>query len=380
MFKVIIDQIREIYKTDQFIPLHAPVFPGNEKKYLMDCIDTTFVSSVGKYVEDFEKRICEFTGLPYSVATTNGTSALHLSLILAGVDQNSAVITQSLTFVATANSIAYCGALPLFVDSAKDNLGMDPNSLRDFLSKHCERKANGEVIHRESNKVVKACVPMHVFGHPCDTVSISKICQEFGLFLIEDCAESLGSLEAGKHTGGVGSMATLSFNGNKIMTTGGGGMILFRDKKLAEKARHLSTTAKLPHAWEFIHDQIGYNYRLPNINAALGCAQLESLPKFLENKRLLSQKYSEFFQGLGVHFIQEPKGSRSNYWLNAILLKDKKHRDECLQALNEAQVMARPLWNLMHVLPAFKACPRTAMPNAEMFSDRLVNIPSGVIL
>jgi len=381
MFSKVIDEIRQLFGTDKQIPLHAPVFCGHEKKYLNECVDSTFVSSVGAFVGKFERMVSNFTKIPYAVATTNGTSALHMSLLLAGVDRESAVLTQSLSFVATANAIVYCQALPIFIDSDEKNLGMSADSLSSFLEKNCQRNVRGELIHTASGRLIKACVPVHVLGHPCDIQAISAVCGKYGILIIEDCAESLGSTYLhDQHTGKASSMATLSFNGNKIVTTGGGGMILFKDEALAQKAKHLTTTAKVPHAWEFYHDEVGYNYRLPNLNAALGCAQMECLEDFLQRKRSLAQNYQAFFEKEGLQFLKEPPGCYSNYWLNAVILENKKQRDDFLRELNGAQIMSRPLWHLMPTLPAFQESPRTEMTNAQNYVDKIVNIPSGVIL
>lgn len=360
MFTKEIKFIQEQYQTTSFIALHEPFFDNLEKDLLVNCIDSTFVSSVGKYVDEFEEKIAQFCGVKKAVACVNGTNALHLALKLVGVTTGDHVVTQALTFIATANAILYCNAQPVFLDVDKETLGLCPQKLEDYIKK---------------DKNVKAIVPMHTFGHPCKINEIKEICKKYRVPLVEDCAESLGSYYTDIHTGNFGEIGILSFNGNKIITTGGGGMLLFNDEKLAQKAKHLTTQAKLPHRWEFHHDEIGYNYRMPNLNAALGVAQLEKLPFFLEKKRNLAKKYAQYF---GDSFVQEPKNAMSNFWLNAILLKDKKERDAFLEETNNAKVMTRPVWTLMHKLPMYKNAPHGDLSNAEFFEERLVNIPSGV--
>lgn len=367
--------IRGLYQTEEFIPLHEPRFVGREKTYVLDCIDSTFVSSVGKYVDRFESMMSEYTGAKFAVATVNGTAALHIGLKLAGVEQGNEVLTQPLSFVATCNAISYCGAIPVFVDVDKDTLGMSPVSLRSFLEGNATRTAAG-CINKSTGRKLAAVVPMHTFGLPCRIDEIASICMEFGIPLIEDAAESLGSTYKGKHTGRFGALAAFSFNGNKTVTTGGGGMIITDDAVLANRAKHITTTAKKPHPYEFIHDEVGYNYRLPNINAALGCAQMEILPRLLESKRAVSAAYAEFFAGTRVKFIREPKHSHSNYWLNALCLKDKQKRDAFLRDMNEAGVMSRPIWKLLNELPMFSACQFTDLSNAKWLEERVVNIPS----
>lgn len=362
MFEKEVDFIRNLYGTRDFIALHEPFFDEHEIKLTNECIKSTFVSSVGKFVDDFEQKIAQFCGVKYAVACVNGTSALHLALKITGVKDGDKVITQPLTFIATANAICYCNAKPVFVDIDKDTLGLSPEKLEDYLRK---------------NKGIKAVVPMHTFGHPCKIEEIKEICDRFEIKLIEDCAESLGSFYKGVHTGNFGEIGILSFNGNKTITTGGGGMLLFNDETLAKKAKHLTTQAKLPHRWKFEHDEIGYNYRMPNINAALGLAQLEKLPKLLNNKRKLAKKYSDFF---GERFINEPKYAISNFWLNAILLKDAKERDAFLTYTNDKNVMTRPAWTLMNKLKMFQDCEHGDLSNALWVEDRLVNLPSSVKL
>lgn len=362
MFKNEVEFIREIYGTNDFIALHEPFFDEREKQLVIECIDSTFVSSVGKFVTEFEEKIADFCGVKRAVACVNGTNSLHLALVLAGVKPGDRVITQPLTFIATANAISYCGAESVFVDVDKDTMGLSPEKLEEFLK-------------NDSN--IKAVVPMHTFGHTCRVDEIRQVCYKYGIKLIEDCAESLGSYYKGIHTGGFGEIGILSFNGNKIITTGGGGMLLFQDTELADRAKHLITQAKVPHSWEFVHDEIGYNYRMPNLNAALGVAQLEKLPIFLEEKRVLAKKYKDFF---GAKFVDEPKDSKSNFWLNALLFADRKERDEFLTYTNDNGVMTRPAWCLMNKLPMFKNCTCGDLSNALWLEDRLVNIPSGVSL
>lgn len=372
-----IDFIKKIYGEEGYIPLHVPRFVGNEKKYLNECIDSTFVSSVGKYVDRFEEMLCEITGSKYAVACMNGTAALHMSLILADVKENDEVITQALTFVATANAISYQKAHPIFLDSASDNLGLCPNDLEAFLAENAEIK-DGECFNKNTGRRIKACIPMHTFGHPADLDSITSICEKYNIFLIEDAAESIGSYYKGKHTGTISKLAALSFNGNKTVTAGGGGAILIQDEVLAKKAKHLTTTAKVPHKWEFYHDEIGYNYRMPNLNAALICAQLENLESFIENKRETAAKYREFFKNTEFTFIDEPENCKSSFWLNAIQVKDLKERDEFLEFTNSNNVMTRPVWKLMNSLPAFKHCQCTELINAKKYEETIVNIPSSV--
>ena len=375
----VIKFIKSIFKDDNFIPLHEPKFVGNEKKYLNECIDSTFVSSVGKFVNEFEKRITNYTGTKYAIATTNGTSALHISLILAGVDKDCEVITQSLTFVATCNAISYCNAKPIFIDVDRDTMGLSPSSLRYFLENNTTLK-NKKCINKKTKKIIKACVPMHSYGHPCRIDEIRKICDEYNIFLVEDAAESLGSIYKGKHTGTFGHIGTLSFNGNKIITAGGGGCIITNDKFFANKAKHLTTTAKVPHKWEFNHDMVGYNYRMPNLNAAILVAQLENLNNFLKKKRQLAKNYEVFFKSINYTFFKEPKDSKSNYWLNSIILKDKKQRDKFLEDTNSKGVMTRPIWTLMNKLPMFKDAECDELKNSEWLDQRVVNIPSSAKL
>ena len=378
MFKNVINFIQEVYKSKDFIPLHAPKFIGNEKKYLNECIDSTFVSSVGKFVDEFEAKIASYTGSKYAVATVNGTSALHIALILADVKNDDEVITQPLTFVATCNAISYCGAKPIFVDVDKDTMGLSPTALKEFLEKNTIIK-NHSCVNNKTGKVIKACVPMHTFGHPCRIDKIKDICDHYYISVIEEAAESLGSFYKGKHTGTFGQMGIMSFNGNKIITAGGGGCILTNNGLLAKTAKHLTTTAKEPHEWKYSHDMIGYNYRMPNLNAALIVAQLEQIDKFLLRKRELAKAYEDFFVNTDVKFIKEPKDTKSNYWLNTVLLKDKEQRDLFLNETNSVDLMTRPVWALMSKLPMFKDAQHGDLANSEWLEQRVVNIPSSVI-
>lgn len=379
-YQFIIDKIRELYnEPESIIPLHAPVFVGNEKKYLNECIDSTYVSSVGRFVDLFEEKVAEYTGSNRAVVCVNGTNALYLALKLSGVEKSDEVITQPLTFIATANAISYCGASPVFLDVDRDTMGLSPDSLESFIAENAIVK--GDVcINKISGRRIKACLPMHTFGHPCKIDVLAEICIKYKIELIEDAAESMGSFYLGKHTGTFGKIGVLSFNGNKIITTGGGGMLLFQDEKLADKAKHLSTQAKLQHKWNFVHDEIGFNYRMPNINAALGLAQMEKLDLFLDKKRQIADAYKVFFHNTPTGFFCEPENSRSNYWLNAILMESEKERDRFLQESNDQKVMTRPVWCLMNKLTMFKNSQCGNLTNAYWFEDRVVNIPSSVII
>ena len=379
MFDDVIQFIQNIYKTTEFIPLHEPRFIGNEKKYLNECIDSTFVSSVGKFVDKFEEKIADYVGANFAVATSNGTSALHISLLLTNVTRNDEVITQPLTFVATCNAISYCGANPVFIDVDKDTMGMSPSALQKFLENNTSIK-NQQCINNKTGKVIKACVPMHTFGHPCRIDEINDICDKYYISLIEDAAESLGSLYKDKHTGTFGQMGVMSFNGNKIITAGGGGCIITNNEVLAKKAKHLTTTAKITHKWEYTHNMVGYNYRMPNLNAALLVAQLENLESFLLNKRELAMMYKDFFSDKACHFVEESLHSKSNYWLNTIILKDKEQRDLFLEEANSKGVMIRPVWTLMNKLTMFKHSQCYGLTNVEWLEERVVNIPSSVTL
>lgn len=377
MHDTLIPFIRQLYQTDEAIPLHAPRFSGNEHRYVADTLDSTFVSSVGRYVDQFEQQIQTFTGCTRAVATVNGTAALHSALYMAGVRQNDLVITQALTFVATCNALFHMGAAPVFVDINQQTLGLCPVALENFLQQHAVSDETGCYL-KSSKQRIRAVMPMHTFGHPAQLDELAKICQQWQLMLIEDAAESLGSFYKGKHTGTIGQFAALSFNGNKIITTGGGGMLLCADASDGERAKHLTTTAKQPHRWAFYHDEAGFNYRLPNLNAALGCAQMESLKHFLAQKRQLAEHYKSFFARSDYLFVDEPAGCRSNFWLNAILCPDQASRDKLLQYTNDAGVMTRPVWQLMHTLPAFKQAIRGPLPCSEQMAARLLNLPSSV--
>jgi perosamine synthetase len=381
-FKTITDFIHELYPgSGTPVPLHAPVFSGNEKEYLNDCIDTTFVSSVGNYVELFENRIADYTGSSRAVACMNGTNALFLALKLAGVEAGEEVITQPLTFIATANAIAYCGAFPVFLDVDRATLGLSPERVEEFLSKETRRdNKTNRVINIHTQRAVTACVPVHTFGHPNRIDEIIEICNRYGIPVIEDAAESIGSFYKKQHTGTFGMIGMLSFNGNKTITTGGGGMLLFRDGELGKKAKHLTTQAKVEHPWEFNHDAIGYNYRMPNINAALGVAQLEKLDLLLEKKRNLAGIYREFFKGLGIPFFTEPADAVSNYWLNTIFAENRDQRDEFLAFSRQQGITSRPAWTLMHKLSMFRDSYHDDLVNAMILEDTIINLPSSPIL
>ena len=380
MYKDTVEYIRKIYKTDDFLPLHEPRFIGNEQQYAANTITSTFVSSVGEYVTQFENMVAEFVGAKYAIATSNGTSALHIALKLVGVDENTEVITQPLTFIATANAISYCGAKPIFIDVDRDTLGLSPIKLKEFLEENTFQDKEHNCINKSTNKIIKACVPMHTFGHPCKIDEIVNICNKYNIEVVEDSAESLGSYYKGKHTGTFGKVGIFSFNGNKIITTGGGGMIVTDDEALAKRAKHITTTAKVPHPYEYIHDKIGYNYRLTNLAAALGVAQMESLPFFIEKQQELASKYQAFFKQSKIELILEPKDAKSNYWLNAIVLENKEQRDEFLKYTNDNGIMTRPIWRLMNRLEMFKYAQCGDLSNANWLEDRVVNISSSVVV
>ncbi|MCD6068704.1 MAG: putative PLP-dependent enzyme involved in cell wall biosis [Bacteroidetes bacterium] len=377
MYNDIISKIKSLYPGQDFIPLHEPRFNEKDKAYVMDAIDSTFVSSVGKYVDKFEDMMRDYTGASYAIAAVNGTAALHMSLLIAGVERNDMVITQALSFIATCNAISYIGAEPVFVDVALNTLGMCPDKLKDFLKNETELKS-GVCYHKKTGKRISACVPMHTFGHPVAIEAIMELCAEYGIKLVEDAAESIGSTYKGKHTGTFGLIGAFSFNGNKTITCGGGGAIVTNDPVLAKHCKHLTTQAKIPHRWEFNHDHVGYNYRLPNLNAAMACAQMEQLDGFIANKRELAAIYKEFFAPQPIEFIVEPADAKSNYWLNAVLVKDRKKRDEFLTATNEAGVMTRPVWTLMTKLTMFEKAVCGDLSVSQEIEDRLVNIPSSV--
>ncbi|MBN9379432.1 MAG: LegC family aminotransferase [Chitinophagaceae bacterium] len=378
MYNEIIGFIRETFHTPEgFIPLHEPRFTGNERKYVLDTIDSTFVSSVGAYVTRFEEMVTEITGAKHAIAVVNGTCALHMAILLAGVEPGDEVITQPLTFAATANAIRHAYATPHFVDVDEDTMGMSPERLQRHLSAIAVLR-DGRCYNKSTGKRIAACIPMHTFGLPLRIDEIAAICEKYNIPLVEDAAESLGSFYKGKHTGTFGVLGTLSFNGNKTVTCGGGGAILTNDGDLARKAKHLTTTAKLPHPWAFVHDEVGYNYRMPNLNAALACAQLEQLSGFVENKRELALIYKDFFQSKGIPFVSEIEGASANYWLMTILLRDQTQRDDFLSFSNERKVMTRPAWQLVNTLPMYKDCPAGDLSSARRLADRIVNIPSSV--
>jgi aminotransferase in exopolysaccharide biosynthesis len=380
-YQSIIHFIRTQFKEPSaFIPLHEPRFIGNEKIYLNECIDSTFVSSVGKFVDQFEEMTAAYTGAKKAVVCVNGTEALHMALLLAGVQRDEEVITQPLTFIATANAISYTGAQPVFVDVDRDTLGLSPASLSAFLEEFSDIRDDGFSYNKLSGRKISACVPVHIFGHPCRIDEIVEICDRYNIPVVEDAAESIGSLYKGRHTGTFGKLGILSYNGNKTITTGGGGMILTDDEELGKRAKHLTTQAKVPHAWEYAHDHVGYNYRMPNINAALGLAQMESLDFFIQKKRELALKYREFFSQAEIDFFTEPENAFSNYWLNAIILKDRQERDDFLEYTNANKVMTRPAWKLMNKLPMFAGYQAFNLENALWLEDRVVNVPSSVIV
>lgn len=364
------------------VALHEPRFLGNEWVYLKDCLDSTFVSSVGRYVDRFEADLANYTGARHAVAVVNGTAALHVALQLAGVQAGDEVLVPALTFVATANAVAYCGATPHFVDSEEYTLGIDPRAMRAYLQDTTELRG-GNCVNRATGRVVRAIVPMHTFGHMVDIEGVLALARDFHLEVVEDATESLGSTCYGRHAGTFGRMSVLSFNGNKVITTGGGGAILTDDPELARHAKHLTTTAKLPHRWAYVHDEIGYNYRLPNLNAALGCAQLEQLPAFLEQKRRLFERYQEAFAGIPqARILAEPEGCRSNYWLQTLLLEESAAglQESLLQATNDAGLMTRPIWELMSKLQPYCTCPSMPLPIAESLKYRVINLPSSATL
>lgn len=373
-YELILRMIRDRFGAGEgdFVPLHAPTFSGNEKKYLDECIDSTFVSSVGAFVDRFERDIAEYTGARRAVVCVSGTNALHMALMLASVERDDEVLTQSLSFIATCNAISYIGAHPVFIDVDYDTMGLSPAALREWLEKHTVKDAGNVLRNKSTGRRVKSVVPMHTFGHPCRIDEIASICDEYCLELVEDAAESIGSFYKGKHTGTFGRIGAISFNGNKTITTGGGGMLLFNDEKLADLAKHLTTQAKVPSRWEFIHDHIGYNYRMPNINAALGCAQLEEISGFLASKRKTAEIYREFFASEpgGIKFMAEPTESVSNYWLNAIAFPTREERDRFLQYSNDHGVMTRPIWELMWRLPMFEHCERDSQTNTVLLQTQ----------
>ena len=377
-FKKVTDFIHDLYGTQDFVPLSVPVFIGNEKKYLNECIDTTFVSSVGKFVDRFEEDIAKYTGCIRAVVCVSGTNALHMALMLAGVERDDEVLTQALTFIATCNALSYIGAHPVFIDVDRDTMGLSPFAVREWLAKNSEQK-NGACYNKRTGRRVKACVPMHSFGHPVHLDELVEVLKGYNIELVEDAAESIGSLYKGKHTGTFGKVGALSFNGNKTITTGGGGMMLFNNEELGAYAKHITTQAKIPHRWEFRHDHIGYNYRMPNINAALGCAQLEHIEEYVASKRETAKAYEEFFKDIPeIEFFVDTPDTRSNYWLNVVILKDKETQLNFLEYTNDNGVMTRPVWELMNRLSMFESCENDGLKNTIWFGDRVVNIPSSV--
>lgn len=380
MYNSVVDFIHQLYQTDEFVPLHVPLFIGNEKKYMNKCIDTTFVSSVGQFVDRFEEMVAEYTGAKKAVVCVSGTNALHMAMMLVGVERDDEVLTQALTFIATCNAISYIGAHPVFIDVDRDTMGLSPEAMKTWLVKNAEVK-EGQCYNKRTGRRIKACVPMHTFGHPVKLDELVALCDEYHIELVEDAAESIGSFYKGKHTGTFGKVSAISFNGNKTITTGGGGMLLFQDEELGKLAKHLTTQAKVPHRWEFMHDQIGYNYRMPNVNAALGCAQMENLERYVENKRATAKEYSEFFAQIpDIEFYTEPAECRSNYWLNVVLLKDRQAQQEFLAYTNDHGIMTRPVWQLMNKLAMFKECETDGLVNTSWLEERIVNIPSSVRL
>jgi aminotransferase in exopolysaccharide biosynthesis len=372
--------VRKVFGTSEFIPLHAPRFEGQEKELILETLESTFVSSVGMCVEQFEEDIARYTGAQFAVAVSSGTAALHTALHAVGVVQHDEVITTPLTFVATCNAISYCGARPIFVDVDCDTLGLCPESLAEFLEQYGEVRADGHCWNRSSGNIIRACVPVHNLGHPARAGKIVKVCERYNIPVIEDAAESLGSLAGQQHTGRVGLMGVLSFNGNKIITTGGGGALITDNAVLAKRLKHLTTTAKTPHPWLFQHDEVGFNYRLPNLNAALGLAQMAQLAAFVAKKRNLAKYYSKWLDEWSqARFFTEPAQARSNYWLNAILLPDRAARDEFLGRTNDCGIMTRPMWTPMHTLPMYQNCQRSNLDNAELIENTLVNIPSSAV-
>lgn len=367
---------RKIYGSE-FVPLHRPVFSDDEKNRVLQVIDSNFVSSAGKEIEVFEGAIADVTGAKYAIATVNGTAALHVALHLAGVSAGSEVITQAVSFVATANAISYCRAAPVFIDVDRDTMGMSPEALIAFLQSNVEMR-HGQAFNKGSGARISACVPMHTFGHPARIDEIADICNSYNIALVEDCAESLGSYAEGRHTGLAGKFATFSFNGNKIITTGGGGMIITDDEELAQRAKHITTTSKQPHAYEYFHDEVGFNYRMPNLNAAMGLAQIEKLDDFLIKKRIVAESYREFFASSPTRFVWEREGTQANFWLNGVILEDLEARNAFLEYTNEAGVMTRPLWQLLNRLPMYEDCETDTLTQSNYLAERLVNIPSSV--
>lgn len=379
MHKKLVNFVQEIYQTKEFVPLHAPTFGGNEKKYVNNTLDSTFVSSVGKYVDQFEQQIEAYTGIAKAIATVNGTAALHTALYMAGVKSGDLVITQALTFVATCNALYHMGAEPVFVDVSKISLGLCPEALDSYLEDNAFINDDGLSQHKVTQQVFRAVVPMHTFGHPVELDELIIVCAKWNIALVEDAAESLGSFYKGQHTGTFGSFSAVSFNGNKVITTGGGGMVLCKSFDEGMHTKHITTTAKVPHPYEFFHDEAGFNYRLPNLNAALGCAQMEVLPKFLEKKRELALSYKSFFKESDFKFVEEPEYAQSNYWLNAIICPNNEVRETFIKETNKQGVMTRPIWKLMNRLPMFEKSKYGPLTNSEWLESCLVNIPSSPV-
>jgi perosamine synthetase len=378
-FQPTIDFIKSQFNTEEFIPLHVPHFGGNEKKYLLETIDSTFVSSVGAFVDQFETLMCDITSAKKGIAVVNGTAGLQVALKLAGVEAGDEVLTQGLTFVATANAIAYNNAHPVFLDVDLDTMGLSPVAVSNFLDENAEMR-NGVCFNKTTNRKIAACMPMHTFGFPVHMDELLAVCNQWNIPVVEDAAESLGSYYKGKHTGTLGKLGAFSFNGNKVVTSGGGGAIITNDEEIGVKAKYLTTTAKKPHPYEFYHDELGYNYRMPNLNAALACAQLEQLHVLLQNKRQLASEYASYFATQGINFRQVLENTKANYWLMCIELENKTDRDLFLKFSNENKVMSRPIWQLMHRLPMYDHCQRDEQKNALFLEERIVNIPSSARL
>jgi aminotransferase in exopolysaccharide biosynthesis len=378
MYKETINFIRSKFMSEDFIPLHAPVFKGNEKKYLEECIDSTYVSSIGPYVNKFESLMSQITQTKRTIAVVNGTAGLQVALRIVGVEKNTEVITQALTFVATANAISYNNAHPIFLDVDIDTMGLSPNAVNNFLEEFGDLRENG-CYNKKTGRRISACLPMHTFGFPVHLDELIKVCKYWRIPIVEDAAESLGSEYKGQPTGGFGKVGVFSFNGNKIVTSGGGGAIITNNIKIGERAKFLTTTAKLPHPYEYIHNELGYNFRMPNINAALACAQLEQLELFLKKKRNLAASFEKFFLKKGIKFRKETKNTKANYWLMCVELENKKERDSFLKFTNDNKVITRPIWRLMSKLPMYKDCLKDAQKNAFFLEERIVNIPSSVI-
>ncbi|WP_259549299.1 LegC family aminotransferase [Heyndrickxia sp. FSL K6-6286] len=379
--EILAQKIKKLNMTKDFIPLHEPTLNGREKDFVIDCIETGWVSSVGKYVNDFENSLAAYTGVKRAVAVVNGTAALHIALKIVGVEPMDEVLIPSLTFIATGNAVAYCQAIPHFVDVSSQTLGVDPVKLEAYLRDISIIK-NGACVNKNTGNRIRAIVPMHTFGHPVNIEPLLAVCAKYQIIVVEDSAESLGSYYKGVHTGNFGVVAAMSFNGNKIITTGGGGAILTNDEELANYAKHLTTTAKVPHQWEFVHDEVGYNYRMPNINAAIGCAQLDQLSLFIKNKRKLVHKYEKIIEEVkGIKLFKEPPFATSNYWLQTLLIDDQKYSlDMVLRTLNENGVMARPAWTPLHKLEPYKKCPKSDLSMTEKLVKQIVNIPSSPYL